>query len=105
MSKKKQSVTEEVVDGRRGVYGDVVENFTNTAMIWSGILGVEIQPWQVPLCMIGLKLQRTGVSPDYSDNSDDIDGYLAIFRELLGDDMVHARSVAEYLEKKGLAKC
>ena len=44
-----------------------------------------------------LRRQHT---PDYSDNSDDIEGYLDIFRTLVGDDMVHARSVEEYLVQK-----
>lgn len=106
MADTNQPVTDEVVEQRRGVYGaDVIRSFTDTALIWSGILGVEIQPWQVPLCMVGLKLQRAGITPDYSDNSDDIDGYMKIFREILGDDMVQARSVKEYIELKEKRQC
>jgi hypothetical protein len=48
-----------------------------------------------------LKLVRTSHTPDYSDNSDDIEGYLDIFRKVVGEDMVHARTVSEYLLIKG----
>ena len=43
---------------------------------------------------------RTTQAPNYSDNSDDIEGYLDIFRKIVGDDMIQARSVTEYLEKR-----
>jgi Domain of unknown function (DUF6378) len=84
---------------RASLYGGVTEGMTNTALIWSGILGVEVQPWQVPLCMIGVKLVRTNATPTYSDNSDDIEGYLQMFREIIGDDMVQARTATEFIEK------
>jgi len=90
-------VVNEVIDGRRGVYGEPTDTFARMAQMISGLLGVEIHAWQVPLIFIITKMVRTNQCPDYSDNSDDIEGYLAIFRELIGDDMVHARSVDEYL--------
>lgn len=90
----------EVIDERVKVYGDPVVTFVQIAQVWSGILGVEVQATDVPLCLIGMKLVRTTQAPDYSDNSDDVEGYLDIFRQIVGPDMVHARSVAEYIEKK-----
>ena len=95
-----RSVPEEVVDGRTSVYGDPTETFARIAQVWSGILGHTINATDVPLCLIGLKLIRTVEAPDYSDNSDDIEGYLDIFRKIVGEDMIQARSVAEYLEKR-----
>ena len=91
---------QEVVHDRVSVYGDVTESFVRVAQIWSGILGKEIQPWEVPLCMAGLKLVRTSYAPDYSDNSDDAEGYLDIFKQIIGDDMIEARSVKEYQRLK-----
>lgn len=91
----------ELIDGRVNVYGDPVMGFTRHAQVWSGILGIEVQPWQVALCMLGYKLVRTGITPDYSDNSDDIEGYLDIFRQLMPD-MVQARDTAEYLDGGGV---
>lgn len=95
-------VVNEVIDGRRGIYGEPTDTFPRIAVMWSALLGEEdaVQPWHVPLMFIAAKMIRTVQAPDYSDNSDDIEGYLAIFRELIGEDMVHARSTTEYLEKK-----
>ena len=90
-------VVNEVIDGRRGVYGEPTDTFARMAQMISGLLGVEIHAWQIPLILIITKMVRTNQCPTYSDNSDDIEGYLAIFRELIGDDMVHARSVDGYL--------
>ena len=90
----------EVIDGRRSVYGNPEEVFPRHAQVWSAIIGTPVTAEQVALCLIGYKLIRTADTPDYSDNSDDIEGYLDIFRKIVGDDMVHARSVSEYLEKK-----
>lgn len=90
----------EVIDRRVEVYGDPTETFVRIAQVWTGILGHEVTAYDVPLLLIGMKAVRTQVTPDYSDNSDDIDGYLDIFRKLVGPDMVEARSVAEYLVMK-----
>ena len=92
--------TGELIDGRRGVYGEPTDTFTRMATMISGLLDHEVQPWQVPLILIITKMVRTNQCPTYSDNSDDIDGYLEIFRELIGDDMIHARTVSEYLALK-----
>jgi len=94
------SIVDEVIDRRRQVYGEPKDGFPRIAQVWSGILGHEVSALDVPLMLIGLKAVRTQITPDYSDNSDDIEGFLAIFRELVGEDMVHARLVSEYIEKK-----
>lgn len=91
----------ELIDGRVNVYGDPAKVFIRQAQAWSGILGIEVQPWQVALCMLSYKLVRTAVTPDYSDNSDDIEGYLDIFRTIIGEDMVQARDTAAYLAGGG----
>lgn len=90
----------EVIDRRVQVYGDPVDTFVDISKVWSGICGFEIQPATVPLMMVGMKAVRARVMPDYSDNSDDIDGYMDIFRKLVGDDMIHARTVAEFIACK-----
>ena len=96
------STVNEVVDGRRDVYGEPTDTFARMAQMVSGLLGHEVHAWQIPLILIILKMVRTNQCPTYSDNSDDIEGYLAIFRELIGEDMVHARSVDEYLRAKDM---
>lgn len=93
-------IVDEVIDGRRSVYGQPIDTFARIAQMWSAQLGHEVNAWQVPLLFISAKLIRAGEAPDYSDNTDDVEGYLAIFREIIGPDMVHARSVDEYLTEK-----
>jgi hypothetical protein len=91
---------DELIDRRTAVYGEPVECFTRIALVWSGITGLNIQAYDVPLMMAGMKAVRAQITPDYSDNSDDIEGYLDIFRQVVGEDMIHARSVTEYIELK-----
>jgi len=97
---QQSEVVDEVIDGRRGVYGEPKDTYPRIAQMISGLLGVEVHDWQVPLIMMCTKLVRTAEAPDYSDNSDDIEGYLALFRELVGEEMLHARSVDDYLMLK-----
>lgn len=104
MSNEREGNLGEVIDRRVQVYGDPVETFARIAQVWSGILGHEVNATDVPLCLIGMKIVRTTQAPDYSDNSDDIEGYLDIFRQLVGEDMIQARSVNEYIEKKWSAQ-
>jgi hypothetical protein len=49
---------------------------------------------------VAVKMIRTTQAPDYSDNSDDVEGYLDIFRTIIGEDMVKASSVSEYVAKR-----
>lgn len=88
----------EVIDQRVSVYGEPVQGFERIAQVWSGILGHEVTAEEVALCQMGMKLVRAQNAPDYSDNSDDVEGYLDIFRKVVGDQMIHARSVTEYVE-------
>jgi Domain of unknown function (DUF6378) len=90
----------ELIDDRVAVYGDPVVTFVQIAQVWSGIIGYEIEPCEVPLMLIGMKLVRTAQAPDYSDNSDDVEGYLDIFRRIVGADMVHARTIEQYVNLK-----
>jgi hypothetical protein len=98
---QRDGVVGELIDGRVDVYGDPAAVFPRHAQAWSAILGFEVQPWQVALCMMQYKLIRTAITPDYSDNSDDIDGYKDIFNTLIGDEMIHARDTKSYVEKGG----
>lgn len=91
--------TEALLKSRESVYGDRIDNMVRVAQMWSGFLGHEIQPWQAPVMFALYKVYRLGITPDYSDNIDDVDGYMQMFREVIGDDMVQARTVEEYLQK------
>jgi Domain of unknown function (DUF6378) len=90
----------EMVEARKAVYGEPINTFSRMAQMWSAIIDHEIQPWEVPLMMVAMKIVRTTQAPDYSDNSDDVEGYLDIFRTIIGEDMVKASSVSEYVQKK-----
>ena len=64
-----------IVHGERGEnYGHPFEDFSRTAKIWSAILGKDITPEQVALCMVGLKISRE-VNRPKRDNIVDGAGY------------------------------
>ena len=64
-----------LVDGDRAMdYGHPKKDFERVALMWSAILGTDIEPDQVPLCMIALKLSRQTHKPK-RDNIVDIAGY------------------------------
>lgn len=90
----------DIVNHRAEVYGDPVEQYRRIALVWSGILGHEVQPFEAALMMAGMKMVRSVDTPDYSDNTDDIDGYVEIGRLIVGPDMIHARTVDEYIAQK-----
>lgn len=100
MTEERSDLLDEMIDRRVQVYGNPVETFERIAQVWSGILGHPVQSVEVPLMMAGMKMVRAQVMPDYSDNSDDIDGYMDIFRQLVGDDMINARTVADFIAQK-----
>lgn len=63
------------VEARGKVYGTPLDDFRRTAKIWSGILGIDVRPEQVALCMMGIKMSRLSQTPDHDDSNLDIAGY------------------------------
>ena len=61
--------------------GDPYENHLRIAKIWSVILDKEIEPYQVALCMAGLKIARLAYNP-LDDSFIDGAAYLAIAGEI-----------------------
>jgi hypothetical protein len=61
--------------------GDPKENHQRIATIWSVVLGVTVEPYQVALCMAGLKLARLAYNP-LDDSFIDGAAYLAIAGEI-----------------------
>jgi hypothetical protein len=59
---------------RQGLYGPPLTDFTRTAKMWSAILGIEVKPEQVPLCMIAVKISRE-CNKHQRDNLTDMCGY------------------------------
>lgn len=76
--KQNESALEEaqrLVHGDRGeAYGHPFEDFSKSALIWTAILGKEITPEQVALCMVGVKISRE-VNKPKRDNRVDGAGY------------------------------
>ena len=68
-------------------YGHPRENFARIGRVWSAILGQEVTPEQVGLCMIGVKLARLVETPDDHDSLVDISGYVGTMQMLAGVDV------------------
>lgn len=82
-----------LIDGDRAKdYGDAATSFSRVACIWSGILGMDVTPEQVAMCLAGLKLSRLAHSPNHRDSWVDICGYAALGGEIAGR---AARSINE----------
>lgn len=60
---------------RQNDYGGPSQNMQRTAQIWSAILGIEVEPWQVAACMVGTKLARLVETPHKRDTWVDVAGY------------------------------
>lgn len=72
-----------IVKERGEVYGHPYDDFMRTALIWSGILGINITADQVVKCMIGVKLSRLYETPDHIDSIIDIAGYADCLGEVI----------------------
>lgn len=72
-----------VVNGARaGDFGDAKENFTRIAKMWEQVLGVDVDPDQVALCMVLVKVARLTNSSQHSESWVDIAGYAALGAEV-----------------------
>jgi hypothetical protein len=63
-------------------YGHPLPNHQRIAALWSAILGVQVTPEQVVLCMIGTKIARLTVTPDHRDSVVDIAGYARAYQRI-----------------------
>ncbi len=73
----------ETVSDRGDDYGGVWENHERIAVIWTALIGIQIEPEQVAMMMAGLKLARLASSPDHQDSWVDLAGYAATGSECL----------------------
>jgi len=69
---------------RQEDYGDAADNFDRIATGWSVILGTDVTPVQVALCMDWVKTARLIQSPDHADSWIDKAGYSALGGEVSG---------------------
>jgi Domain of unknown function (DUF6378) len=86
---KREEILQKAIDltmgDRNEQNGDPLENHQRIAKIWSVILHQEIEPYQVALCMAGLKLARLAYNP-LDDSFIDGAAYLAIAGEIRSQD-------------------
>ena len=76
-----------IMGDREEDYGEAHKNFSDIAALWSVVLEVDVQPWQVAACMSQLKLARAITTPTHADSWVDMAGYVGLAAELaLGDD-------------------
>lgn len=73
----------DLVTQRRKTYGDPVSFFEDVAKRWTLTLGVPVEPSQVVLCMLDLKLERLSRNPAHIDSIIDTAGYAAILQEIV----------------------
>lgn len=71
-----------VMRDREAVHGNPGDTFAKIAMIWTAILGHDVDPSQVALCLAGLKLARLAGNPSHSDSWVDLAGYAACGAEM-----------------------
>lgn len=87
---RRESVLERALDlingDRAEVYGDALEMHRRIAAGWSEILGVEVKPHEVALCMCWLKLARIVETPDHEDSFVDLSAYAALAGEIQSRD-------------------
>lgn len=73
----------DLIDGDRARdYGDALDMHRRIAAGWSEILGTQVDPHEVALCMAWLKISRIVESPGHSDSYVDGVAYLALAGEI-----------------------
>lgn len=80
-----------VYGDRQAAYGHPLDDFSRTAKMWAAILGCEVTPEQVGLCMCVVKISRQLNRPK-RDNLVDLAGYAATVELVL--DEKHKRATA-----------
>jgi len=73
----------DLINGPRAKdYGDALEMHRRIAAGWSEIVGVNVSPAQVALCMAWLKIARLVETPDHFDSFVDLVAYGALAGEI-----------------------
>jgi len=71
-----------ITGDRQADYGDAADSCALIARLWSAILGHEILPHEVALCLTQLKIARIAHNPTIRDSWVDGIGYLALGAEI-----------------------
>jgi len=75
----------DTVAARGKNYGTPASNFERVAVLWTGILGMEVSSTDVALMMVALKLARLCEDDRHLDSWIDIAGYAACGFEVVND--------------------
>lgn len=75
---------------------DATKNFTRIGKLWEQVLGIEVPPEKVALCMVMVKVSRLLANPKHKDSYIDGAGYFALGGEI-------ALSEGDVVESKFLA--
>ena len=70
---------------RDGTYGHPFSDYTRTAKLWSGILGVDVSAEEAILCMIAVKMSRLCHTPGHHDSIVDIAGYARCYERVTNE--------------------
>lgn len=74
-----------IAGNRQDDYGDKLQNFSQIAMLFQGVLAAKLQsdsaitPEDVALLMIQVKIARLAKSPDHRDSILDVAGYAGCY--------------------------
>jgi hypothetical protein len=74
-----------ILSDREDQYGTPSRLFDEIARIWTVLLSIEIEPEQVALCMLGVKLARLSHNWSHADSIKDVAGYAAILSQLVNE--------------------
>ena len=80
-----EQAAELISAARDEVYGDPLTNHQRIADLWSAILSINVEPEEVVLCMIAVKMSRLCNTFDHKDSWVDIAGYAALGGEICND--------------------
>lgn len=74
-----------LIEGERDdIYGTPLTNHKRIALLWQVVLGTEISPAEVAICMALVKVARLVNTPDHQDSFIDAAAYMAIAGEIAG---------------------
>jgi hypothetical protein len=72
-----------LINGERdATYGEPLTNHKRIALLWQVVLGTEISPAEVAICMALVKIARLVQTPNHEDSYIDLVGYAAIAGEV-----------------------
>ncbi len=71
---------------RQAIYGHPSVDFARTAGIWSSLFGWKVEPADIPLAMIAVKLSRLRQTPGHEDSITDLVGYAETYYMTKGVD-------------------